>query len=88
MNKEKIIKETGEAFIFLPNKYDECIVGHNDTNVFYDKERFICMLANELDEDEIINFFRPSFNLNSNILSVLNASVHQSIIIYNNNIMI
>ena len=42
---------------------------------------------NELDEDEIINFFRPSFNLNSNILSVLNASVHQSIIIYNNNII-
>lgn len=42
---------------------------------------------NELDEDEIKEFFRPSLNVVSNTLSLLNATVHQSLLIFNKNII-
>lgn len=42
---------------------------------------------NELDEDQIKEFFRPSLNLASNTLSILNATVHQSLLVFNKNII-
>lgn len=42
---------------------------------------------NELDEEQIKQFFRPSFNRASNTVSILNATVHQSLLVFNKNII-
>lgn len=72
----QILSETIDLLIDIDNQILNIIKENN--NLWF---------KNQLTEQEIIKFFRPSFNINNHTLSVLNASCHQSIIVYNNNIV-
>lgn len=51
------------------------------------KENNGVWFKNELTEEEIREFFRPSLNLVSHTLSILNATVHQSLLVFNKNLI-